>query len=309
VGATGTSAVAAGMFTVEYSTDDGATFKHSLGGAGPVQSTEGFKSGDNSFGITGSTAFFNGVATSTDGGAIFTSHGNIWNSTSNMFARYGAFPTADTWYVSGGNWPHTNPTSDDDNDDMSAARRTYHDINQNLRVHSDSRMEYRRVPTTQKVDANATGWMAVLAKTTDGGKTFTTVFEEANTFYFNGIDCIDEMHCVVVGESNLESSVPGVRVYMTADGGKTWQRKLFMSGGHYSLMAARMISLTEAWVAGGELENGFNGMFLHTTDGGSTWTDYRLPGTYALSMSFPDAKHGFATVVLENEQCGFAFME
>ena len=49
------------------------------------------------------------------------------------------------------------------------------------------------------------GYTAQITKSIDGGKTFTSVFAENNTFYFNGIDCstTNPNHCCAVGEGLL----------------------------------------------------------------------------------------------------------
>ena len=55
---------------------------------------------------TGELEQANGVAVTTDGGASWNVY-DLGNSTDmhDYPARYGAFPTEDTWYVSTGTWP------------------------------------------------------------------------------------------------------------------------------------------------------------------------------------------------------------
>jgi len=99
-------AVGTGFFIPSHSTDGARSFETSESGSGPAQCVEGL--GGGRFAITGSTAAFNGVAMSRDGGRTFPEvyDGVFGDSTP---ARYGAFSTArdgsETWYVAGGSWP------------------------------------------------------------------------------------------------------------------------------------------------------------------------------------------------------------
>jgi len=108
-GAGGSDAVASGFVSVVHSSDSGSDFAKStgLGATGPCQSAEAFKGVSGAFGVTGDAILFNGVSVSTDGGASFTAH-SVWGANSTFSARYGAFPSADTWFVSAGTWPSNN---------------------------------------------------------------------------------------------------------------------------------------------------------------------------------------------------------
>lgn len=134
---------------------------------------------------------------------------------------------------------------------------------------------------------------------------WTTVYSKMGEFYFNGIDCADEMNCIAVGEAD-SGSAPGARIYTTHDGGSTWKRTMFEAGAANSIMAARFVSAKEAWAAGGEFDSNFAGHFWHSTDGGDTWTLQKTPGVYATSLSFISADSGFATCILEDQQSGLA---
>jgi hypothetical protein len=48
-------------------------------------------------------------------------------------------------------------------------------------------------------------WKAQIVKTTDGGKTWKSVFFQNNTFYFNQIACGSELSCVAIGEADTRS--------------------------------------------------------------------------------------------------------
>lgn len=67
------------------------------------------------------------------------------------------------------------------------------------------------------------GYAAEIAKTTDGGRTWTTQFSNNGSFYFNEIDCFGTELCCAAGES-AGSATPGVRIYCTSDGGSSWTK-------------------------------------------------------------------------------------
>lgn len=159
----------------------------------------------------------------------------------------------------------------------------------------------RRSPSTPRC---VTADVAGIAKTTDGGKTWSTVFSKMGEFYFNGIDCWDAMNCAAVGEAD-SGSAPGARIYVTSDGGKTWERTMFNAGAENSIMAIKYISATELWASGGAMVSGIPGHFHHSTDGGKTWTMDTVPGAYGTSLSFANG-HGYATIMQPNSLCGVA---
>lgn len=291
-GASGKSAVASGMFTVVHSTDSGVSFTKSTGtGAeGPCQSASAFRDTAGAFGITGEALLFNGVGVSTNDGSTFTAS-SIWGENSTYAARYGTFPTSTTWYVSAGSWP-------ENNDKLQTGEV---ELTQRIRVHALKRQVRFNNPNRA---AAPEGYVAGIAKTTDGGKTWTTVFSKMGEFYFNGIDCWDENNCAAVGEAD-SGSAPGARIYVTSDGGKTWTRTMFNAGAANSIMAVTYISATELWASGGAMVTGIPGHFHHSTDGGKTWTMDVVPGAYGTSLSFNNGR-GYATVMTPEQVCGLA---
>jgi len=130
-------------------------------------------------------------------------------------------------------------------------------------------------------------YYAEISKTSDGGKTWKTVFNDVGNFYFNGIDCPDTQNCWVVGESESDSLTPGVRILHTSDGGTTWQTQLYVNDSTYSMMDVAFINATEGWACGGILtETHFAGEFWHTSDAGKTWTPQQVQGVYGTTLSF-----------------------
>ena len=94
-------AVATGVFLPSHSSDGARSFTTSLSGSGGSQSVEPIAGTEGGFAITGGT---NQLAITRDGGATFpTLINDVF--TDGTPPRYGAFPSATTWYVTGGSWP------------------------------------------------------------------------------------------------------------------------------------------------------------------------------------------------------------
>jgi len=277
---------------VEY-TNNGKWFNKSLiiELADECQSVETIKGVKGGYGLTGEFGNIDGCAVSTDGGVTL----KFIDAKLNTSARYGSYPSANTWYLSAGMWPETKGEK--------VAAGT-HKLTQRIRLHRDP-ITGKHTPSFRLYDAQEElaprdgTYQAAIAKTTDGGKTWNTVFWDEGNFYFNAISCPSEDHCFAVGESEQDSPKPGSRIIHTADGGKTWEVQLYNPNPAYSLMAIEMVTETEGWAAGGELDASFQGQFWHTLDAGKTWTAQHIFGIYGNDMSFigtpATGYKGFAT--------------
>eukprot|EP00053_Salpingoeca_punica_P024749 m.14551 g.14551 ORF g.14551 m.14551 type:complete len:385 (+) comp7155_c0_seq2:65-1219(+) len=282
------SIVVSSVFGELYSVDDGASFNPSKGG-GQSQNVRYLGTngdGGKKFGCAGTYKFgkVQGVAVSQDGGKTFVA----FNASLFTLARYAAFPTDTTWYVAAGEWPSTDRVKEP------LRKSFFHDARGKLR---------RYQPNYKPQPVGDAGWLAQISKTTDGGKTWKTVFANNGSFYFNGIDCApnDPNHCCAVGESS-GISAGGARIHCTTDGGKTWNRTFFMpetQKEHYSLMELRYVDANTIWAVGGEMTAiEPSAWFLLSTDGGQTWAQGSkpLPGYMAFSLSMVNGNLGFASV-------------
>jgi len=283
---------------IDYTTD-GDTF--AWGGSTEFveesQNVEAIKGVKGGFGITGDFNAANGVAVSTDGGVNWTNY----NCSAESYARYGSFPSANTWYVSAGTWPAYD----------SSKGNNFKTLTQRIRVRQGVGME---VTLSNQTDIQpprrsllqVPGYYAEISKTSDGGKTWNTVFHDIGNFYFNGIDCVDENTCWVVGESESDSLTPGARILHTADGGANWEVQLYVNDSTYSLLDIGFVNATEGWAIGGILTERFDGEFWHTTDAGKTWNPQQLAGVYGTALSFAwvsDTQYvGWATAFTRNGQ-------
>eukprot|EP00929_Paragymnodinium_shiwhaense_P095518 TRINITY_DN56705_c0_g1_i1.p1 TRINITY_DN56705_c0_g1~~TRINITY_DN56705_c0_g1_i1.p1 ORF type:complete len:368 (-),score=74.60 TRINITY_DN56705_c0_g1_i1:280-1266(-) len=252
------------LFGDYVSHDMGKTFvsdSHALMGQW-LESRNGYfyDVGQSTFGGT------NGVAVSADGADTFKDF-NV--SVLNTEARYGAFPSLKSWFISAGEWPRSNDDDTPSDDDG---------------------------PHSLRGSGKPTGsWKAQIAHSTDGGNTWVSSLYEEDKFYFNGIDCEDDTHCCAVGESDQTSPSNGVRIWCTDDG-QTWTRTYFQappqSNDAYSLMMIQSLGDGE-WMAGGTFNNA---AFLHSTDGGKSWTLEQPSGALAavIAMSVPSPHIGYA---------------
>lgn len=123
-------------------------------------------------------------------------------------------------------------------------------------------------------------------KTTDHGVTFTPIFDNQGS-YSIGCVSLDPSNPAVVwvgtGENNNQRSVAyGDGVYMSPDGGKSWQHKGLKNSEHIANIIVHpnepntvfVAAYGPVWNAGGE-----RGVYK-STDGGSTWTCVKSVSDY-----------------------------
>jgi hypothetical protein len=237
----------------------------------------------------------NQVLWSTDAGKSFV----VKNITTIMpgsggFPRYGAIANDSTWYVTIGTWPNGGSSS--------SGGAKEHQLSERVKMVQTETGEWvRKSGFVSKADVpGPTGYVCVIAKTTDAGKTWHNVMYEAKNYYPNGIDCISPTHCIAVGEGFNEKA--GAHVWLTVDGVDFMQVLHLKDNatGQWSLMSAAFVNAKEAWVGGSfATPSGSEGVLFSTKDGGYTWTQHRglqfLGDITALSFA-PDG-YGFATAI------------
>eukprot|EP01060_Flectonema_neradi_P015515 TRINITY_DN22125_c1_g1_i2.p1 TRINITY_DN22125_c1_g1~~TRINITY_DN22125_c1_g1_i2.p1 ORF type:complete len:518 (+),score=130.54 TRINITY_DN22125_c1_g1_i2:51-1556(+) len=269
-----------------YYTHNGKYFNESIE-AGIVTTQALYSMGGAKYGYVGEYNSHQGPAVSEDGGITFK--GKWWPKgfSPEAPARYGAFPSSEVIYVTGGTWPQQNNTPP-------------------TTVHISSRLRFNRQNSKFERGTlqNTTGqYTALISKSSDGGATWEKQFTGTGEFYFNGISCASETVCMAVGEgfSDDGSTSPGARVYKTEDG-KTW--KLIYTYGqstHGSVLDVKMLSETEAWVGTTFSQGTFNSgaEFLHTTDGGKTFVVSPKVSAIGdvMGMSFINSTTAYAAAV------------
>jgi photosystem II stability/assembly factor-like uncharacterized protein len=215
-----------------------------------------------------------GVMLSQNSGDTFT--GYDWNQES--LARYGSFIDNSNGWIAGGQFPESNDTK-------------IH-LSQHLSLTEDGLLEIHEVKRPGPMALNNT-FAAVIASTTNGGQSWTTLYKNEGTetdgFYFNGLTFISATQGWVSGEGfNSTTGESYAFIWATTDGGKTWTQQLFVEDG--SIIQIRMISDTYGWACGGASTGGrsMKGDFWVTTDG-QTWTlGGSIKDSYQLNLDVVD---------------------
>eukprot|EP00462_Mataza_sp_D1_P024173 CAMPEP_0175144230 /NCGR_PEP_ID=MMETSP0087-20121206/13995_1 /TAXON_ID=136419 /ORGANISM="Unknown Unknown, Strain D1" /LENGTH=498 /DNA_ID=CAMNT_0016428633 /DNA_START=47 /DNA_END=1543 /DNA_ORIENTATION=+ len=285
------TAVVTGALFQTYTTD-GEHFKASPTDILDASQDAKIIPGTGEFAIATTGTSFNGVATSPTG-ETWKNYDLGVNIT--LFqARYGAYPSATTWYINAGTFPTGNNTANLRHLTHKVAvnrnNGVFHFNTQDAFTLGDAPLRADPVPCSQD-PTNC--FAANILKTTDGGKTFTSVFkDETNNIYPNGIACASADHCISVVEGEQ------CQILVTRDGGKTWNVTNQDSDPACSLTDAVFVSDQEAWVTGGHLTSlDFEGRFWHTTDGGSTWTKEAVKGLYIFDIDMQSAKSGYSVAL------------
>ncbi|KAH3758824.1 hypothetical protein Pelo_9343 [Pelomyxa schiedti] len=213
-----------------------------------------------------------GAAISTNGGVDFVHYD--WGIDTE--ARYISFASTYVGWISGGMWPETPEDS------------KYHlrpEMHHGITKDADGNFHQEFV-NTGKLGAGYTG---ILAKTTDGGKTWVMQYNDTtSTRYFNGIHAASEKDVWVVGEGD-----DGAWITHTGDGGLTWEDQLFVDGG--SMMTVKCFDNLECWVGGKAAGHGMDGGLWHTTDGGLSWHLTEMQGYYISYIDLLDRDHIYAS--------------
>eukprot|EP00949_MAST-11_sp_MAST-11-sp1_P001007 g1007.t1 len=182
---------------------DGKTYTASKHEFGVLQTQAVYNVGKDKFAFVGTSGGGlgekGGVGFSTDGGISFASFDCLdkLKIPVGAFARYGAFPSDTTWFVTGGAWPgvaHGGRYSKGD---------AYFHLSQDIRIKVESGTMEKMMERPAIMDDD-TGYSAVIAATRDGGKTWELQFNDTGNFYFNQIDCASEQACMAVGEGFAE---------------------------------------------------------------------------------------------------------
>lgn len=253
--------------------------------------------GPSSFGLAGSflPTDFVKVPEQVNGVAVSTNNGKDWeffDAGLDHTPRYSSFPSDSTWYVTAGTW---SATDDSLTRDMFNTTSNVFHYSSKITAHLESNAVKMKFNFDQQLASTSSPYRGSIAKTTDAGKTWKTVYDTSD-LYFNQIDCFDELHCMAVGEAN-----DNAYVLSTSNGGATWAT-VFSTSDKSSMMGCNMLSKTEAWVSGGNFspeDKALVGLYWHTVDAGETWTTESLLNAMSMDMDFAPNGDGYSTATSE----------
>jgi photosystem II stability/assembly factor-like uncharacterized protein len=167
----------------------------------------------------------------------------------------------------------------------------------------------------------AVGKNATLLKTNDGGIQWTKVdsmekliglpVESTSYNYgFRDIQFIDALHGWLIGNfyGRAQDNIGGI--FMTTDGGTTWQRvpitiQTQYTSGRFTPGQFHSIKFSDVntGTVTGEMKDGEGRFFfaLHTRDGGKTWEQFRTPSRATHSTQFLDLANGWMAAFAPRE--------
>jgi hypothetical protein len=287
------------LFSAEYTTN-GQTFERSiiLGGGQDLE-----KFGTRGYAVVDS----GGVFTSTDDGALYLKHKMTGIDIETYPPRYGSFPSADVWYISLGSFPSAPAPAPSVASQEWKIEKQLTETFQIRRNLTTGNLYHHRVPTStfssKAFESFEGSYTAGIAKTTDGGKTWSMLYSSKNEFYFNDIDCVSETHCVAVAEGH-GSATPGVHIFTTVDG-TNFYPMLTENDKDAGLMGVKMVSDNEVFAIGGEESGLLNVKIYHSLNGGFNFTMDKpvdLTGLSGMDLDCYDGSHCFTSAVTVTKQ-------
>jgi photosystem II stability/assembly factor-like uncharacterized protein len=230
---------------------------------------------DAIFGFAGNVGDDQVVTVSKDGGRTWQ-RSRIPPS-HRLNARYISMPSTSTWYVTRARWPTQNRAENGFSEISDMVASSFNNVTSGVKV------LFQREPSAVQGRYNTS-----VMKTVDGGATWNTQFELVfGDFYLQQIDCTDENNCWAIGEGRGRAPV-GLR---TNDGGGTWTQFDTIPSDPTANVVAFAIRFNpanprEGFICGGFLSIvNFSGWFLHTTDGGLTWSRTNIPNVIPVTLS------------------------
>jgi hypothetical protein len=164
--------VVGGLLGVGISKDFGGNFTQIMPDIAKSVVTQDVKydAASGLFGLAGNINGAGAVAVSADEGATWTSHPIQTDPPliTSSSIRYGAYPTATTWYATAGFW------GDDE-----AAEEGGRRLSRRVVVGADGKMKAEPLPAS--APSSYSGAWGTVVKTIDGGATWTTVFNDTTS--------------------------------------------------------------------------------------------------------------------------------
>jgi photosystem II stability/assembly factor-like uncharacterized protein len=264
--------VGLGKGAFSYTTDGKSFVPSNEPGTGLEQVQSGqLVLGTGIFGLTGQWNSINGVSFSSDGGKTFTRH-NVPQFSGTVGAIGGAFPSVNNWFIAGGSSPSNNNTNS-----------SVHFFRPHIAIRQKNIGEkiIRRAEFINKRSENQTAYYTNIVKTTDGGKTYSSVFTSSE-FAPSDIRFVSESTGFFIASDGTNSFI-----YGTTNGGDAWS--IILNAPNTLLSYAATPTATDFYVTGASLNGG--GVVYSSHDGGSSWSAQIIQGvqTFAtISMTGPN---------------------
>lgn len=305
----GTSAVACGDLATQYSINKGVSFNSSaFGGPGGAVYVRNFagNAGYGQIGVFNDNT--NGVSVSTDFGITWTSL-DASSALNESGAVGAAFLPNNLYLVVGADGPQAVIDPPQKGKKVRGEYKVHRRGRIVVRVYEDGTKE-TLIADGAKQPTLGAPFRAQLAKSTDGGKTWTAVETIRNRFEFQGIDCGDTTgaYCCAVGEA-LSGVHAGAYISCNSGGIKYNITHNDTKSGA-SLIDIRAISQNEFWAVGGYVpaSGTISAVFWHSTDSGKTWiADTTLSGYYATAINCNNG-HCFASLIDANQNSYLAHL-
>lgn len=138
-------------------------------------------------------------------------------------------------------------------------------------------------------NADITASSAKILYTTDGGNTFTSVYQSARNTEMIWKGCFAGRRTGYATVLSYDATNTQRYVAKTTDGGLTWS-ELPLAGNSCEEFGIGFVSDTVGWL-------GTNGTGFQTTDGGTTWTPHSI-GQYANKIQVLHTKYGFVAYAI-----------
>jgi len=142
-----------------------------------------------------------------------------------------------------------------------------------------------------------------IARTTDGGNSWTPVLTTpvVDSYFWKMSWPATNIGYVALQQNDSHTNII---FYKTTDGGAHWSFNqipersfgLDTNGSHFYLQGLGFVSPTEGWVGGASNLPSYTNSFLHTVDGGVTWTSAGFNNTFFINrIRFLTPNLGFAS--------------
>jgi hypothetical protein len=141
-----------------------------------------------------------------------------------------------------------------------------------------------------------------ISKTTDGGATWTPVVTTPMPCCYFWKIAWPSTNIGYVALQQNATSFDNIIFYKTIDGGQTWfsnnipMTSVGLTTSQFYLQGLGFISTNEGWIGGASGLSSYTNSFLHTVDGGATWTSAGFNDTFLINrIRFMSPNLGFAS--------------